>query len=98
MRTYMDIKRKYITECVMEDVDVSKYAVNDFWTYRQWGKYERTINTILEAIHKLHQDGIPFPTRPQISAVSGLSVSTIGRRLKEVKKLMNVQQRYDESN
>ncbi len=87
IRSYMDIDRKYITKHVMEDANVSRYSANDFWRFKKWSKEDRTLNTVLEATHDLHQRGIGAPTRKQIAEISGLSVSTVNRRIKRLAEL-----------
>lgn len=78
IRAIMPINRKYKTEEVMTEADVSRYAVNQYWKSNKLDAKARTLSSIVEAVDNLLEDNKEL-TLTNISAMAGVSTRSIQR-------------------
>ena len=85
IRSLMPINRKYKTVEVMDEADVSKYAINQYWKENELDARTRTVSSIVEAVDSLKDEDKEL-TLTNISLVSGVSTRSI-QRYKDMWKL-----------
>jgi len=85
IRAIMPINKKYKTEEVMQEADISRYAINQYWKLNSLDVKTRTISSIVEAVEDILSEG-EVPTLDAISLTSGVSTRSI-QRYKDMWKL-----------
>ena len=87
-RELMTVDKKYVTADVVEFTGFSRSKIDRYWAGKEWTKQLRTLYTIDEAVTELAKKGVTDPSRSDIAEVSGLSINTISRSMKEIKKMI----------
>jgi hypothetical protein len=87
VRSLMPINRKYKTNEVMLDADVSKYSVNEYWRKNALDAKNRAMSAISEAIIDLIDRNVRLD-QSSIAALAGLSVRSI-QRYKDTMIMLN---------
>jgi hypothetical protein len=88
-RELMTIDTKYLTKEVAEFTGFSRSRIDKYWKDKDWTKSLRSLYTLDEAVTDLAKIGIDSPTREQLASISGLSISTISRTMKELTIMVN---------
>lgn len=78
IRSMMSIRTKYKTDEVMEETDLSKYAVGAYWKKLGLDSKNRTMSAIVEAIEEVSEVGLN-PTQDVIAEIAGVSIRSIQR-------------------
>jgi hypothetical protein len=87
-RELMTVDKKYITAEVAEFTGFSRSRIDRYWSDKSWTKKLRTLYTLDEAVNELAKAGELDPSRDQLAITSGLSVGTISRAMKDIKKMI----------
>jgi len=87
VRSLMPINKKYKTQDVMNEADISRYAINQYWKENLLDAKTRTISSIVEAVNYLGNEDLQLK---DIADVAGVSIRSI-QRYKDMWKLKTAQ-------